>query len=80
MNQKQMADVFIKVLGLYFSVDGIVRVISGALNLFVVLAGQRSFGSAYVWLAPFTGLILTAIGVLLIALSQAIADLLFKDK
>jgi len=80
MKPKQLADVFIKILGLYFAVDGSVRIISGVLNLLVVVAGQRGFGSAYVWLNPFTGLILAVIGFLFIVFSRELADLLIKDE
>ena len=80
MNPKQLANVLIKILGLYFCVDGVVRIISGMLNLFAVLTTRNGLGSIYAWLNPFTGLILAAIGFLFIVLSRPIADLLFKDE
>lgn len=80
MKQKELANVLIKVLGLYFLVDGGVRVISGALNLLGALTTLRTFGSFYTWVTPFTGMLLAAIGLLLILLSRAIADILFKDE
>jgi len=80
MNQKQLANVLIKILGLYFCVDGVVRVISGVFNLLAILASRSGFGSFYAWVSPFTGIILGGIGLLLILLSRMIADVLFKDE
>ena len=80
MKQRQLADVFIKVLGLYFLVDGVVRVISGVLNLFATLTTRGGYTSVYLWLTPLTGVILAVIGFLFIVLSRAIADLLFRDE
>jgi len=80
MKQNQLANVLVKILGLYFLVDGGVRMISGALNLLGALTSLRTFSSFYVWVTPFTGMLLAAIGLLLILLSRAIAGLLFKDE
>ncbi|HXR04650.1 MAG TPA: hypothetical protein VN836_08075 [Verrucomicrobiae bacterium] len=80
MKQNQLANVLIKMLGLYFCVDGFVRIVSGLLNLLAALTNLRSFGSIYTWVAPFTGMIMAAIGLLFILLSRAIADALFKDE
>jgi len=79
MKQNQLANVLIKILGLYFCVDGGVRIISGMLNLLGALTSLRSFGSFYPWVAPLSGMIMAAIGLLLILLSRALADILFKD-
>ena len=79
MKQSQLANVLIKMLGLYFCVEGFVRIVSGVLSLLAALTSLRSFGSLYTWVAPFTGMIMAAIGLLLILLSRAIADALFKD-
>ncbi len=80
MNQNQLANVLIKILGLYFCVDGFVRIVSGVLNLLAMLTSRNGFGSFYAWVSPFIGLILAAIGFLLIVLSRAIADILFKNE
>ena len=80
MKQNQLGNVLIKILGLYFLVDGGVRMISGALNLMGALTSLRSIGSFYVWVTPFTGMILAVIGLLLILSSRALADILFKDE
>jgi len=80
MKQNQLANVLIKILGLYFCVDGFVRIVSGVLNLLAALTNLRSFGSLYTWISPFSGMIMAAIGLLLILLSRAIADALFKDE
>jgi len=80
MKQSQLANVLIRILGLYFCVDGGVRIISGALNLLAALASLRAFGSLYTWIAPLTGMIMAAIGLLLILSSRALADIMFKDE
>jgi len=79
MNQKQLANVLIKILGLYCCVDGLVRMLSGFLNLFAVLT-RGGFGSLYTWLNPFIGLVPLAIGFLFVVFSRSIADFLFKDE
>ena len=80
MKQNQLANVLIKILGLYFCVDGFVRIVSGVLNLLAVMTSRNSFGSIYSWVAPFTGMIMAAVGLIFILLSRAIADTLFKDE
>lgn len=80
MTKKQLADVLIKVLGLSFCVDGIIRIVSGVISVFATLATRFGTGSVYVWVTPFTGVILAAIGLLLVVLSRAIADMLFRDE
>ncbi len=80
MNQKQLANVLIKILGLSICVDGLVRMVSGFLNLFAVLTSRGGFGSLYTWFNPFVGLVPLVIGILFIFLSRAIAEFLFKDE
>ena len=80
MSKKQLADVLIKILGLSFCVDGIIRVVSGAINLLATLVTRFSTGSVYSWITPFTGLVLGLIGFLLIMFSRTIADILFRDE
>ena len=80
MTKKQLADVLIKILGLSFCVDGIIRIVSGVINLLATLATRLSTGSVYVWATPFTGLILAVIGLLFVVLSRSIADILFRDE
>ena len=80
MNQKQLANVLIKILGLSFCVDGAVRAASGVLNLFAMLTTRNGLSTAYLWATPLTGLLLAGIGILFIALSRPIADLLFRDE
>jgi hypothetical protein len=80
MQQKQLANVLVKILGLYFGVEGVVRAVSGVLNLLAVLTSRSGFGSVYAWVSPFTGLIMAAIGLFFILLSRPIADILFKDE
>lgn len=80
MKQRQLADVFIKVLGLYFLVDGTVRTVSGVLNLLATFTSRGAYASLYLWVSPFAGALMAIIGFLLVMLSRAIADLLFKDE
>jgi hypothetical protein len=80
MKPKQLANVLIKILGLSFCVDGVVRAASGILNLFAMLAIRNGLSSVYVWLNPLTGLFLAVIGFLFIVLSRPIADFLFRDE
>ena len=80
MTKKQMADVFIKVLGLYFCVDGVVRGLTGIFNIFASLFSRYGGISSYTWVTVFTGLVLGGIGVLLMVLSRSMADALFKDE
>jgi hypothetical protein len=79
MNQKQFANVLIKVLGIYFLVDGVIRIFSGVISLFSAMIA-RGISGIYLWATPVIGIILAIIGFLLIVLSQPIADLLFKDE
>lgn len=80
MQQRQLANVLIKILGLYFGVDGLVRIVSGVLNMLAVLTSRGGFGSFYTWISPFAGMIMAALGMLFILLSRPIADILFKDE
>ncbi len=80
MTKKQLADVLIKILGLSFCVDGIIRVVSGVVTLFATLTSRFGAASAYVWVTPLSGLLLGLIGFLLIILSRAIADMMFRDE
>jgi hypothetical protein len=80
MKPKQLANVLIKILGLSFCVDGVVRAASGILNLFAMLTIRNGLSSVYIWLNPLSGLLLAVIGFLFIVLSRPIADFLFKDE
>jgi len=80
MKQSQLADVLIKILGLYFCVDGGVRFLSSGLTVLSAMANLRTYGAFYGWVTPFTGMVLAAVGLLLIFLSRTIAEILFKDE
>jgi len=80
MKSKQLANVLIKILGLSFCVDGVVRAASGMLNLFAMLTIRNSSSSMYNWFNPLTGLLLAVIGFIFIVLSRPIASFLFKDE
>jgi len=83
MNQKQLANVLIKILGLSFCVDGIIRIVSGAISFLAALTNRGTFGyssASYYVATPLSGVAMGVIGILLIALSKPIADMLFKDE
>jgi|GEM_PF-1657159 hypothetical protein len=80
MNQKQLANVLIKVLGLSLCAQSGLHIVSGVFNLFAVLASRGGAGGLYLWLNPLSGVVLAIIGVLFIALSRDIADFLIKDE
>ena len=80
MNQKQLANVLIKVLGLSLCAESVVRIVSSAFNLLSALVSRGGLGGLYIWLNPLTGIVLGAIGLGFIFLSKVIADFLFKDE
>ena len=71
MQQKQLANVLIKILGLYFGVDGLVRIVSGVLNMLAVLTAAVASGHSIPGSVPFAGMIMAAIGMLFILLEPA---------
>jgi hypothetical protein len=82
MNQKQLANVLIKVLGLWLCVESLTHIISSVISLLSTLLERgRGFGSGlYFWMNPLNGIAMGIAGVLFVLLSQSIADLLFKDE
>jgi hypothetical protein len=79
MNQKQLADVLIKILGLSFGVDGVIRIFSGVISIFSEVI-RNGISGIYFWTTPLTGGALVLIAFLLIVLSQTIADVMFRDE
>ncbi|HEY3760157.1 MAG TPA: hypothetical protein VGN23_00210 [Verrucomicrobiae bacterium] len=79
MNQKQLANVLVKILGLYFAVDGIVRIFNGVITIFMEVI-NRGLPGFYYWTSLLSGMLVGVIGFLLIVLSSVIADLMFRDE
>jgi len=81
MNQKQLANVLIKILGLSFGVEGVVRIFTGIISIFSEVASRGLPGLyLYLWTTPLGGLAIGVIGFVLIVLSRTIADILFGDE
>jgi uncharacterized membrane protein HdeD (DUF308 family) len=80
MNQKQLADVLIKILGLSSCVQGVMHIASGIFSLLEMLSNRGNVGNYFLWVNILTGLILAAIGVFFILQSRLVSDKLFKDE
>jgi hypothetical protein len=76
MNQKQLANVLVKILGLSLCTQGVLHIVSVIINSIVTVATR----SSVLLLNALSGLILGALGVLLIVQSRRICDKLFKDE
>jgi hypothetical protein len=76
MNQKQLANVLVKILGLSLCTQGVLHIVSVIINSIVTVATR----SSVLLLNSLSGLILGAVGVLLIVQSRRICDKLFKDE
>ena len=76
MNQKQLANVLVKILGLSLCTQGVLHIVSVIINSIVTVAAKNSV----LLLNSLSGLILGAVGVLLIVQSRRISDKLFKDE
>jgi hypothetical protein len=77
MNQKQLANVLVKILGLSLCTQGVLHIVSVIINSIVTTVATRS---SVLLLNSLSGLILGAVGVLLIVQSRRICDKLFKDE
>jgi hypothetical protein len=79
MKTKQLANILIKILGVYFFIGGIPSVISG---LLMVLLGLFSSGPAkyasFQWTYSIGGIIQLLVGIFIIAKSRKIAEFLCK--
>jgi hypothetical protein len=76
MNQKQLANVLVKILGLSLCTQGVLHIVSVIISSIVTVAARNSV----LLLNLLSGLILGAVGVLLIVQSRRICDKLFKDE
>ena len=82
MNQKQLANVLIKILGLSMCVYGITPIATGIMDLFANLLQLVQYNvHSNTWSSPMmTGLLSAVIGVYLIIRSRSIAGTLFKNE
>ena len=83
MNQKQLANVLIKVLGLSVCLYAIPRFVSeflfGLLNI-LMSGGGESMEIIRVFASPIGAVVQAAIGIFLIVRSRWVADKLFKNE
>jgi hypothetical protein len=79
MNQKQLANVLVKILGLAICADSVVRIAAEMLNLFTTHVPTSAIHSI-LWNDLFSGVVLAVIGVTFIKLSRPIVDLLFQGE
>ena len=77
MNQKQLANVLVKILGLSLCTQGVLHIVSVIINSIVTTVATRS---SVLLLNSLSGLIQGAVGVILIVHSSRICDKLFKDE
>jgi hypothetical protein len=81
MNQKQLANVLIKILGLSMCAYSIAPIAIGIVNLFSNLLDLVQYNvHSNTWSYSMTGLLSAVIGVYLIIRSRSIADKLLKDE
>ena len=81
MNSRQLANVLIKVLGLWMCLQGITHFISGFLRALmpVVHGAPATRPPSYSWTSAVGGVVYLALGVFLILRSRWIADRLLKN-
>jgi phosphate/sulfate permease len=78
MNQKQLANVLTKILGLSLCADGAMRAINGIISLIEMGATRGIFS---IWLLnSLDGLVSAAIGIFFIVRSRWLVEKLFKDE
>jgi len=78
MNQKQLANVLVKILGLYLFAEGASRAVYGIISVTAMGATKGVFS---VWLLnSVSALVLAAIGIFFIVRSRCIVEKLFKDE
>jgi hypothetical protein len=83
MNQKQLANVLIKILGLWLCAQSVSHILSAMVSLVSVIAStlRGGFGGGlYMWVSPLLAMIPAVIGLIFIVLSKPISEMLFKDE
>ena len=78
MNQKQLANVLVKILGLYLCAEGASRAVYGIISLTAMGATRGVFS---VWLLnSVSALVSVAIGIFFIVRSRWLVEKLLKDE
>jgi uncharacterized membrane protein (UPF0136 family) len=81
MKTKQLANILIKILGIYFSLEGIPSFISGVLmGLLGLFSSVAAKYSTYEWTYGIGGVIKLVVGIIFIVKSRKIAEFFFKDE
>jgi hypothetical protein len=83
MNQKQLANVLVKILGLSFCVEGIIRAVYVIISLINTTIQSRgnSAGIQFIWAdSAVSALVSVAIGVFFIIRSRWLVEKLFKNE
>ena len=80
MKSKQLANVLIKIVGLYLCLNGIILLVSWvAMPLSQEIGGPKITGYSFLWANAIGGGVRAVIGIVTIAISQKIAELWFKN-
>jgi len=78
MNQKQLANVLIKILCLWMCAEGVIRIISIIFNFLLIAGNQVAF---FEWARNLLiGAIPLVIGIFFIVRSRWLVEKLFKDE
>jgi hypothetical protein len=83
MNQRQLANVLIKVLGLWLCAQSVSHILSTVVSFLssLVTSLRVGFGGGlYMWMSPLLAVIPAVIGLIFIVASKPIADTLFRDE
>jgi hypothetical protein len=81
MNSRQLANVLIKVLGLWACLQGIPSFVSGFLRGFLAAlhASEPTRGTSYSWTSFVGSVVYLGIGIFLVLRSRYVAEKLFRN-
>jgi hypothetical protein len=79
MNQKQLANVLTKILGLSLCTQSAMHIVTGILNALAAV-GTTGMLRSYAWGNLLSAAVLAAIGTGLIVQSRLVVDKMFKDE
>lgn len=79
MKTKQLANVLIKILGVWFSVNTISSILQGLVFFVVNTRGGRPLNDYWVYSAMST-MVVAAVGIYLMVNSRGVAEFLFKGE
>ena len=81
MKSKQLANVLIKIVGLYIFLYAISQLVSwGAIPLLRAVGGPKVTDYSLIWINAIGTGIRTVVGIVIIAMSQKIAGFWFKNE